>query len=894
MQSLPCIPLPAAAADAKRTDKSVTVEEIRSMRSFLHADTTQVKIPMDASFDVNGDGCVDVFDMALLKRSFTAQQETTGDFYRLSSELVQENDVRSGAIIMADDFYSKRVIVKTEKEMDFKKYSPASVISGPDHIYVLQFDSVEKAEVCMTALRGSEDIVYVELDTYMKSDEPQGAVTAAEANSWGVEEIEADQYAAYLSQYSDASAVVAVVDTGVSKHEFLGDRLLSTGYDLVDNDADPSDLHYHGTHVAGTVVDCTPGLDVKIMGVRVLDKNGSGSNLNVGNGIRYAVDHGANVINLSLSGKGCSCFIDDAINYAVRHGVTVVAAAGNHASNTVHYCPAHIDNCIVVGACDGNLRAATFTNTGNSVDVIAPGVNIKSCIPGGSYKNLNGTSMATPHIAAAAAMIKMADPQATPAEVESRLKEICQDLGDAGKDPVFGCGIPKLSELIEDDSVERTITLSEAPATMFLGDQLTLEATTTPKVQRVQWESSDTTVATVKDGVVTAVGEGGVRITASITHGDKTVKAYCMLGVLDNSETIIESGQCGDNVYYTLDGNGLLKVFGKGSTWRYSSSAEAALPDKAGIDISPVSPLGANEQITKVKVEEGITLLDHGLFSDCTSMKDIELPSTIAWIEPGVFADCSSLESIDIPENIIMIGGVDDRFDMVFYGCSSLKRITIGEGNRSYISDDGAILSKDGKKLIYIPEGKTDYVIKEGITTLCEGCSRTNASLTELIVPQSVERIEAHAFAGCKNLKHLELGSGVKYIGDEAFYNTKITTLTIPNSVTYIGSNAFAYCLIDSVTFAPYGVDDLTISRDAFNYIKTLKSLTLPERTKKITFSKRLSPCDIESVTILSKEIEIDSDAFDKEKTTLHGYAKSDVQTYAEEQGVPFVALKEN
>lgn len=885
MQSLPFLPLPAAAADARRFVQSVTVEQIRSMQHFLLGDTSQVKIPMDDAFDVNGDGCVDVFDIALLKRSFSQQQETSGDFYSLSSELVLEHDVQDGSVIMTDDFYSKRVIVKTDADRDFQSFSPVSIISGPDHIYVLQFDSVEKAEICMASLRGTEGIQYVELDAYMKSDEPQD-VEASDANSWGVAEIEADQYAAYLSEHYDASVVVAVVDTGVSAHTFLGDRLLSNGYDLVDNDTDPSDMHYHGTHVAGTVVDCTPGLPVQIMPVRVLDGNGRGSNLNVGNGIRYAVEHGANVINLSLSGKGCSRYIDDAVNYAVSHGATVVAAAGNHSSNTVYYCPAHIENCIVVGACDSDRAPATFTNTGNSVDVIAPGVNIKSCIPGGGFKNLNGTSMATPHIAAAAAMIKIARPQASPAEIEALLKKISLDLGEPGKDPVFGCGIPKLSELIVNvPDVKHTITLSETQATIWLGDQFTLEATTSPKAQTVLWNTSDDTVATVKDGVITAVGAGTADITASIPYDETSIDAVCKVTVMDDSDKILESGQCGDDAYYTLDGNGLLTVTGTGKTWEYASSY-ARIVNADGSDV-PHSPLYENDQVKKIRIEEGITELQAGLFSKCTSLKEVSFAGTVTTLCTALFAGCTGLESIYIPANIEKIGYTKQSYE-VFWDCTSLKEIRVDADNAVYADDDGVLISKDGTRLCYIPLAKGDYVIKDGITTLDEGCAYANPAVTELILPQSVTEINPYAIYKCENLKDLQLGSGVRFIGRFAFGKTALTSVTIPSSVTTIESFAFGNCPIESAVFAPYGTEGLTMNSDAFNG-SNLTSLALPDRTEKI--KKGILSCDVSNVTLPCQTVEIADAAF-SEKNTLHGYRGSDVETYADAHGIPFVGLE--
>lgn len=278
--------------------------------------------------------------------------------------------------------------------------------------------------------------------------------SAATNRSWGAEETGANKYAEYLATLSAEPVTVAVIDTGVSKHTFLSGRLAADGYDLVDNDKDPADRNNHGTHVAGTIVDCTPGLgNIQIMSVRVLDSDGNGTELNVGNGIRYAVDHGADVINLSLCspmrGKHLM-YLEECVKYAVSKGVCVVQAAGNAGGDTQYFSPAGLSDAIVVGAIDKNYQRAYFSNFGSSLDIVAPGVDIYSCIPGGSYELMSGTSMAAPHVTAAAAMLLLERPSLTPAEIEDTLKEEASDLGDTGWDRYYGSGMLNLSNLTSD------------------------------------------------------------------------------------------------------------------------------------------------------------------------------------------------------------------------------------------------------------------------------------------------------------------------------------------------------------------------------------------------------------------------------------------------------------
>ena len=194
-------------------------------------------------------------------------------------------------------------------------------------------------------------------------------------------------------------------------------------------------------------MDCTPGLNVKIIAVRVLDDAGYGSHSDVGNGIRYAADKGAKVINLSLGG-GYFFYKDDAIEYAISKGAVVVAAAGNDAMSIGSYCPAHITECITVSAIDSSGSLAWYSNYGSAVDVAAPGSDILSCGISGynSYVYMSGTSMASPHVSAIAAMYRLMYPTAGPAKIQELVKRYTTDVGSSGKDDYYGYGIPKLSK----------------------------------------------------------------------------------------------------------------------------------------------------------------------------------------------------------------------------------------------------------------------------------------------------------------------------------------------------------------------------------------------------------------------------------------------------------------
>jgi thermitase len=253
------------------------------------------------------------------------------------------------------------------------------------------------------------------------------------------------------------SVVIAVLDTGIQlSHPDLAGNLMSGGWDFADNDSVPEDDNGHGTHVAGIIAaQGNNGTGVsgilwraRILPVRVCNSGGCPYTA-IADGLRFAADNSARVINMSLGGSADSSLMKDAVDYAAGRGALIVAAAGNDGVETPGY-PAYYDNVIAVAATDNQDALASFSQRGSWIDISAPGKNILSTYLSGTTVLLSGTSMASPMVAGSAGLLLSRLPGLTAQEVRSRLLAYAKNIDDQnpGLTGKLGAGRLNLQDLL--------------------------------------------------------------------------------------------------------------------------------------------------------------------------------------------------------------------------------------------------------------------------------------------------------------------------------------------------------------------------------------------------------------------------------------------------------------
>lgn len=285
---------------------------------------------------------------------------------------------------------------------------------------------VKLPKVAVNRLQKAQGIEYIEPDYPVRA--------AAQTVPWGVQRVNAPQV--HSAGQKGSGVKVAILDTGIRTNH--PDLTVYGGYDTTGKGS-YNDDNGHGTHVAGTVAALDNSIGVlgvapaaRLYAVKVLDSSGNGSYSNIIAGIQWAINNDMDIINMSLGGSVGSTALQNACNAAYNAGILLVAAAGNDGTasgNTecINY-PAKYSSVIAVGSITSSNVRSSFSGTGSTLELMAPGSNIYSTTYNGGYGTMSGTSMACPHVAGVAALIWAAKPSLTNVQLRNVLNTTANDM----------------------------------------------------------------------------------------------------------------------------------------------------------------------------------------------------------------------------------------------------------------------------------------------------------------------------------------------------------------------------------------------------------------------------------------------------------------------------------
>jgi aqualysin 1 len=368
----------------------------------------------------------------------------------------------------------------------------------------------------VTALRNNPNVDYIEEDQTVSLTGDQSPAT------WGIDRIDQHNLGLSNSYHYDntgAGVYAFIIDTGIlSTHVEFAGRVLSGFTSVIDGNG-TNDCNGHGTHVSGTVGGSTYGVakQVTLVPVRVLNCQGSGT----WSGVIAGIDHAANsplrpaVANMSLGG-GFSSAVNNAVAGAVSKGVTMAVAAGNDNANACNYSPASEPSAITVGSTTSTDGRSSFSNYGTCVDIFAPGSSITSSwrTSNTAINTISGTSMATPHVAGAAALVAQANPGASPATIASFLTSNATSGVVSGA----GTGSPNLLLYTLGTGAVTPPTLQK----VAVKDIATSRSTSGPRSRPKAWQATAT---------VTVFQPGGANVAnATVTGNFGGNSASCVTG----------------------------------------------------------------------------------------------------------------------------------------------------------------------------------------------------------------------------------------------------------------------------------------------------------------------------------------------------------------------------
>jgi len=808
----------------------------------------------------------------LLTRNFLKKEHQEDDLINIATlpeKFIQDYLEKVKEI---EDDQKDNVLIVTSRDALENTYGATNIVEAPNHQYILQYDSEEDKKNALKELQENSKIISVEENARKTLDMTTSAATY---NSWGVQKVGLDYAMSSVNIANAEEIVVAIVDSGLDVSLFNRSYpgKLKEVYNALDPDAAMVDELGHGTHVAGTIAEATPS-NVKIISVKVaVSKDFYTTDIIAA--INYIAYYDkANVINMSYGGYAYSSAEYQAVAAANSKNIICVAAAGNDNIDSLHY-PSSFDNTISVSSVDSKFQKSDFSNYGSTVTFSAPGTSIVS-ING----TKSGTSMATPHVTSAVAILKTFNKNITLEDSIALLKKHAIDLGDEGWDQVYGYGLINFkgatfcdNVACDDFGIFKKSTYTTLPIL-----KIQSAGTVSPQINygnetnimnatfRLYYTADNYYTKTLAQlgSQVEIVGYDPVHLVSQ----NVTVRYRDLQVTL----TVNNSGADTDGWEYSVLSDRTIRL-----TNIITSSSNypevIIVPEEFdGYQVSSLGPrlFAEEERLKRIKLSSGITTIESEAFYNCTELYEVQLPNTLVEIGESAFDNVIKLSKIDLPTSLRTIGDGAFKF-------SGLTSIVIPNGVKKI--NRGAFTAAESLQSVTLPNGleiidgeafsgtiELKSIVLPNTLKSIEIFAFEDTGLTSVVIPASVETIGNSAFRDCSQLTSVTFAEGLKSLGKNAFVGTKLVSVRLPRSLEQIGINPFfnvdtlESIVIDSGNaFYESRNANIIVEKATLKLIAAVNS-TIPDDIKIV--ASHATNGDVETITVPESVVELQDLAF--------------------------------
>ena len=677
---------------------------------------------------------------------------TTIDFININklSDKFMNNYFTEVKKMTSNELDNALIVISKKKIKDV--YGARKAIPAPNNQTILIYDDSNNRDKALAKLKEDKNVLSVDKNEKYELFNDSNSTSPSSYNSWGVEKMGLDKLIEEVEKTNPEQVNVAVLDSGCDLELFnkYFSGKSNESYNAF-NDEAMNDTNGHGTHIAGTIAEATSN-NVNIIPVKHTDGNFMDLIYSV-MAINWIVyNNKADVINMSFGGSVYSDSLYQAIEAANENNIISVAAAGNENVIVPSY-PAGFDNTISVASVNSDFEKAPTSNYGATVTFAAPGERIKSIMNSSTtisknnivsgrddhdddFETISGTSMATPHVVSAVALLKSINKDLTLDEIVEILKDHTVDLGEDSWDQYFGYGFINFStaKLCDGNNCDDSGIFDKENNSM---------------IKRID-AGEDVYDSLYNFGNLTNL----LNMKMKIYYSD-TEYITKDLGELEDLTITGYDPYVGGLQDITIEYKGLTttKKVNNSLTdgWTYRDYNEGT------IDLSSMVPQENYPKYIEIpQTYKGMEIENVSgiVFANKTDIKKVKISANIKYIEFQTFQSCENLISVDLPDSVTSIGF------SAFYGTKSLQFIDLPASLESI--DENAFM---------------------------------DSGLLEITIPGGVKTIPENTFSGCNNLTSVVLEEGVEEIKSKAFNsNWNLIDITIPKTVTKIENNAFANC----------------------------------------------------------------------------------------------------